>query len=309
MGEIVEALRRAEGEGEKSPPPARPPSELREPAPGGISLRSDSDKDRPIETPRTVLLNASQEVTRNNVARISLDAPHSPPGQEFRRIAFRLRDQALRAQARSVVVISAEPSDGKTTMACNLAIQLAQLDQSSRVALVDLDLHRASVASSLGVKIETGFDAAIRGEASLASVVVPTDVPGLWVAGLAAPVDHADLLLTHPNLAQTIRDLEQRFDLILIDTPPILAASDAQVILRCTDAALLVVRAGKTSVRMLTRALEHLPAEKLLGTLLNSSRRDPGLSRYAYTEYASSRVADSEDSERPQESAENRDEP
>jgi len=193
-----------------------------------------------------------------------------------------VRDRADTRLARSIIVTSAEMGDGKTTTACNLAIQLVKLDQALRVVLVDLDLRRASIAAAFGVQVDSSVAEVLRGEQVLDDAILETDIPGLSALILSQPVADPEWLLSNPNLRTMIQDLESRFDFVIIDTPPVLAVSDAQLILRHASAALFVARAGRTPVKAVRRALDHLPAKKLLGSFLNSSPRSDGTGGYAY---------------------------
>ena len=94
--------------------------------------------------------------------------------QHYRRLAFRLRTLADEKALTSFVIASALPRDGKTTVACNLAVELARIDQSRSVVLVDMDLRRPSIGRSLGIKPEVGIEAVLSEDAPLASAVIHT---------------------------------------------------------------------------------------------------------------------------------------
>jgi non-specific protein-tyrosine kinase len=255
------------------------------PDPSGASdprdLQPTAHVERRDEPAQRLSLQNPAVVSDNPAARLSLERPSSPESEAYRRIAFRLRDLASRRGARSIVVLSAEPSEGKTTTACNLAAQLARLDHSARTLLVDLDFHRASLAAALGVRVQNGSAEVIRGEIPITAAIHETDVHSLSILGLPAPATNVEALLASPALARMIRDLEQRYDHVIIDSPPVLAASDAQIILRSAAAALFVARASQTRARSLRRAIEEIPGEKILGTLLNGGR-PAGADTYGY---------------------------
>jgi len=212
-----------------------------------------------------------QTIDSSLPARIGLDDPRGCFAQQYRRLAIRLRDLARGRQARSIVVTSAQAGEGKTTTASNLAIALATTDHDEKVVLVDLDLHRASIASSLDIQVDTSVEAVIRGESPLSQAIMETDVYGLFIVAANRPARQPDELLAHDTLSALISELESRFDWVVINTPPILAASDAQLILQHAAAALLVVRAGISPVLALQKALDDLPKGKVLGSFLNAS--------------------------------------
>jgi protein-tyrosine kinase len=281
MGEIADALRR-------SGPPARPETEqhhdrrkldanqaavFRPPAPKPLV-----DPQPPVETeqrsPRHPILRLMRDGKDNSQpARIGLDDPQGHCAQQYRRLAIRLRNLANARRARSIVVTSAQAGDGKTTTACNLAIALAMTDPNSRVVLVDLDLHRASIASALGIQVDTSIEDVLRDDVPLERATMETDVDGLFIVAAGSPARKPDQLLANQALAATIAELESRFDWVIIDTPPILATSDAQVILQHAATALLVVREGVSPVRALREALGHVSKGKVLASCLNSSRK------------------------------------
>jgi len=292
MGEIADALRR-------SGPPARPETEQHHdrrkldanhaadfcpPAPKPLD-----DPQPPIETeqktPRHPILRLTRDGNdKSHPARIGLDDPQSHCAQQYRRLAVRLRDLANLQHARSIVITSAQAGDGKTTTACNLAIALAMTDRNSRVVLVDLDIHRASVASSLDIQVHTPIDAVLSGECTLDQAMMQTDVDGLAILAANGPATESELLLARHTLPAMIAELENRFDLVIIDTPPILATSDAQVILQHAAKALLVVRAGVSLVHGIKKALDQLPAKKILASFLNLSQTKSQQSDY-YDDY------------------------
>jgi capsular exopolysaccharide synthesis family protein len=297
MGEISDALRRAAGAPKPKPPlrersdldpprrrtsePPPPPHERRRPAP---PTNAASTAQPPPPARRREALRTDGD-PRFSAARITLADPLGPATQQYRRLAFRIRESAEARGARSIVVTSARPLDGKTTTACNLAVQLARLDKALSVILVDLDLRRAGVANSFGFEPEVPVDAVLRGDRRLDDAIVDTDVPGLALLGLSTPAADAETLLALPSLERMIGELSRRFDFVVIDTPPVLATSDAQVILRHADAGIFVARTGKSPVKAVSRALDHIQTRKLLGSVLNASRTQHGLTDYPYYGY------------------------
>ncbi len=215
-------------------------------------------------------------------ARVTISDPHGSATQQLRRLAFRVRELADARNARSIVVTSAQMGDGKTTTICNLAVQLARLDQALRVVLVDLDLRRSSVASAMGIQVDVPVDAVLRGEHPVGDAIIETDVPGLSVLALNQLTPNVEWLLANANLHTMIRELESRFNFVLIDTPPLLAVTDAQIILRHAAAGLFLARAGATRVKSIRRAIELLPTQKLLGSFLNATPTAQQASDYPY---------------------------
>jgi capsular exopolysaccharide synthesis family protein len=299
MGEIADALRRAvpldsprtkqehgaetsRDRGLSSRPIAAEPEVETLPPPETAEVFPE----RPIERPVLRLLAGSHD--RSLPARVCLEDPQGHSAQQYRRLAIRLRGMANSREARSIVVTSAQSGDGKTTTACNLAIALTMTNHNSKVVLVDLDLHRASVAAALDVQIDKPVDAVLSGELTLEQATMETDVEGLFILAANTRASEPEQLLGRHTLAAMLATLANRFDWVILDTPPVLATSDAQVILQHADSALLVVRAGVSPVRAILNAVDHLPKRKILASFLNSSRTKSQQHGYYYDSYQKS---------------------
>lgn len=287
MGEIADALRRADPhEPHRAKRNPRQEFEVDRSLPSSPPLPEQVLDSQPtVEThektvERSILQLSGGANDRSHPARISLDDPRGQCAQQYRRLAIRLRNLANARHARSIVITSAQAGEGKTTTACNLAIALATTDLSSRVVLIDLDLHRANIAPSLGIQIDASIADVLRGEVPLDRATRETDLDGLFIVAANRPAKKPDQLLASKALAAMIAELESHFDCVIIDTAPILATSDAQVILQHAATALLVVREGVSQTHALHEALEHVSRDKVLASLLNSSRRKR--ERYGY---------------------------
>jgi capsular exopolysaccharide synthesis family protein len=173
---------------------------------------------------------------------------------------------------RSIVVTSPLSGDGKTTTSCNLAIASTGLDRSRSVALIELDLRRPSLARCLGLDVKQGIEDVLEGNALLDEAILETNVPGLSILAVRKGRLAPEQLLSSENLRKLIRSLEERFSLLIIDTPPILMVSDALSVADVADGCLLVARAGRSATAGVRSAVEQLPAEKMLGCSLNFSR-------------------------------------
>ncbi len=297
MGEIADALRRA---GRLRPPSENPNRQHHEVdrGPSAREALSEPLLDSPAQTepPR---LPAEDEIHRLEggdddlwqPAQTWLNDPRGLATQQYRRLAIRLAELAEPRGARSIAILSAQAGDGKTTTACNLAVALAMNDQACRVVLVDLDLHRAKVATALGIEVNNPVGWVLRGELTLAQAVMKTNVEGLSVLAAGRPAKDPQWLLANPGHGSMIAELESRFDWVILDTPPILATSDAQLIQGHAAAGLMVVKAGVSAVRAVRRAIKHLPADKLLFSCLNESRTASKTDYYDYYYNESDRLA------------------
>src|SRR6266513_2351001 len=219
--------------------------------------------------------------------RMELVAQHLPKSQISE--AFRaLRTSILLSQAdhppQVILVTSALPREGKTTVAANLAVTLAQLGDST--VLVDADLRKPGIGRllNLGPGKYAGLSSYLAGASSLDLVSVPhPSIPNLVAIPTGPlPPNPADLLSSH-RLAEGIAELRTKFKFIVIDSPPIMAATDAVIVSVHSDGVLLVVRSGETPKAAFARTRDLLNNVKcrVLGVVLNAV--DPGAPDYYYS--------------------------
>ncbi|MGB2645590.1 MAG: polysaccharide biosynthesis tyrosine autokinase [Candidatus Acidiferrum sp.] len=225
--------------------------------------------------------------TNGHDKRIELVAQHLPKSQMSE--AFRaLRTSLLLSQPgrppQVILVTSALPREGKTTAAANLAVTLAQL--GDRTVLVDADLRKPGVGRllNLGNGKYAGLSSYLAGVSSLDLVTVPhPTIPNLVAIPTGPlPPNPADLLSSN-RLAEAIEELRSKFKFIVIDSPPVMAATDAVILSVQTDGVLLVVRSGETPKEAFTRTRDLLNSVKchILGVVLNAV--DSGAPDYYYS--------------------------
>lgn len=207
--------------------------------------------------------------------------------------AFRaLRTSLLLSQAEHppqvILVTSALPREGKTTAAVNLAVTLAQL--GDRTLLMDSDLRKPGIRRALNLTIgkEGGLSSYLAGVSTLDEVIIPhptiTNLEALTTGPV--PPSPADLLSSH-RMREAITELRRRYKFIVIDSPPIMAATDAVILSSLTDGVLLVVRSGETPKEAFTRTCDLLAAVKsrLLGVVLNAVDSSAPDYYYSYRYY------------------------
>jgi polysaccharide biosynthesis transport protein len=229
--------------------------------------------------------------TNGHEKRIELVAQHLPKSQMSE--AFRaLRTSLLLSQPgrppQVILVTSALPREGKTTAAANLAVTLAQLGDST--VLVDADLRKPGVGRllNLGTGKYAGFSSYLAGVSSLDQVIVPhPEIPNLAAIPTGPlPPNPADLLSSH-KLAEAIAELRTKFKFVVIDSPPVMAATDAVILSVQTDGVLLVVRSGETPKEAFTRTRDLLVSVKchILGVVLNAVDSSAPDYYYSYRYY------------------------
>ncbi|GAC1672237.1 MAG: polysaccharide biosynthesis tyrosine autokinase [Candidatus Acidiferrum sp.] len=223
--------------------------------------------------------------------RIELVTEHLPKSQMSE--AFRaLRTSLLLSQAEHppqvILVTSSLPREGKTTAAANLAVTLAQLGDST--ILVDADLRKPGVGRLLNLHggKYAGLSSYLAGVSSLDLVTIPhPTVPNLAVIPTGPlPPNPADLLSSH-KLADAVSELRSKFKFIVIDSPPVLAATDAVILSVQVDGVLLVVRSGETPKEAFSRTRDLLSSVKcnILGVVLNAVDSSAPDYYYSYRYY------------------------
>jgi capsular exopolysaccharide synthesis family protein len=208
--------------------------------------------------------------------------PTSPSAARFRHLAVKTRAQLERSGQRSILVTSAVSSEGKTTVSVNLALALASIAPEQRVALVDLDMHRASVTSALQLQPHDGIEAVMSGRRRLEEVRVKTDLEALDIYPTTRPKRAVHELLGGEGAAETIRELTRRYDFVICDGPPILPVPDVPILARLVGGCLVVVRSRTTRRRDFREVLELLPRTSIAGVFLNDVRSSSGSGNYAY---------------------------
>ncbi len=213
---------------------------------------------------------------------ISSGAPNSFL-EAFRVLRTSLLFSSSMAGSRSLVVTSTGPGEGKTLVAANLAVALAQAGQ--RVLLVDGDLRRPRVHDVFGIPQEPGLSNVIAGTAKASESVKASAVPGLWLMAAGAEAPNPAELLGSKRFNDFSQSLSHNFEWVIIDTPPLMAVTDSAIIAHGTTGVLFVVGAEMTSWFAARRALEQLHNAKaqVIGAVLN--RVDLEHHSYYYSHY------------------------
>lgn len=181
-------------------------------------------------------------------------------------------------RSRALVVTSPEPAEGKTTILTNLGIAFAETKR--RVLLIDADMRRPRLHHVFDLCNDWGLSdllqSADRLNGDLQSLARPTSVPDLWVLPSGPGADGFSKLLYSPALRNLLARFRREFDLVLIDTPPMVLYSDARILGRMTAGAVVVVRANRTDREKLKACYRVLSEDHtpVLGTVLNDCRMD-----------------------------------
>lgn len=217
--------------------------------------------------------------------------PRSPVAEAYRSLRTNLAFTRMQRGLRSLLLTSPGPADGKSTTVANLAITFAQ--QGQRTLLIDADLRRAVLDKTFGVARAPGLTDVIIGEATLAESVHETQVPNLSVLTSGQLPPNPSELLGSSAMRDVLAQMEDSYDVVLFDSPPLLAVTDAAVLSTIVDGTIVIARMGATQRRALWRAVSQLRAvsANVLGGVLNDLRAEVspyyGGEGYYYYYYAS----------------------
>lgn len=220
----------------------------------------------------------------------------APGSQAYRKLRTHLIFSQQGAPMRTLMVTSPAASEGKTTVTSNLAAVFAQ--QGLRVLVVDADLRRAKVHNVFGLPRTPGLSETLLGELPVEDAVRPSGVENLDVLAAGRLVPHVSELLGGAPMGRLLRELGGRYDLVIVDTPPVMAAADAEILAAQCDALLMVARAGQTDRQSARHAADQLRAvgARIVGAVLNDpDSKIGGEGQYAYYyEYRQDKDSDAE---------------
>ncbi len=274
MSRVHDALRRAEQASLLSPPSARSRPEatgvasaVLDPGPGTAGLL-----ERVVEIPfRTATDSLLIDVTR----------PHEAPMEEFRTLRTRLNHMKSLQPIHSVVVTSPSPAEGKSISAANLALAQSHL-AGNPTLLADFDFRRPIIHTLFGIDRSPGITDYLLGRVPLEQAMRRVAGTELYImpAGQAV-INPLELLNLHE--VKTLLDrLPSLFQWIILDSPPLLFAADANLLSTMCHGTLLVVRIGHTTIDSVTRAMQSLCNNNVLGIVVNAARRGELYSKYTY---------------------------
>lgn len=203
---------------------------------------------------------------------IALRDPRSPAAEAYRTLRTNIQFSSLDKPLRTLLVTSTAPDEGKSITLANLAVTMAQAEQ--RVIVVECDLRRPTLHTLFGLSNEEGLTSVMLDQRETALPLQPTTVPGLsLLASGPLPPRPADLLGSR-RMEALVACLQNEADIVLFDTPPVTAVTDAAVLATRLDGVLLVLKAGKTRrdrAREAHRMLEKVKAN-VIGVVLNNAR-------------------------------------
>ncbi|MGM0777893.1 MAG: CpsD/CapB family tyrosine-protein kinase [Bacillota bacterium] len=209
-------------------------------------------------------------------------SPKSPVSEQYRTVRTNIQFSAVDKELRSILVTSSGPGEGKSTTVSNLAVVFAS--QGKKVLLVDADLRKPTVHYTFDVSNMNGLTNVLTKSSSIENAVSHTNEPNLYVLASGPIPPNPAELLGSKAMEEFIHDAYKLYDVILFDTPPILAVADAQILSNHVDGTILVVYSGETEMEAAAKAKELLQAAKakLLGAVLNHKKLQDSQYYYYY---------------------------
>lgn len=233
------------------------PDEAEE-APEFLESVADSPSDEPeAGLPATNF--ATRVVAHNEMGRL--------PIEQYRKLAAVLHHEQADSGLKVLMVASPLPGDGKTLTAVNLALTLSE-SYHRRVLLVDGDLRSPSIHRLFGVENVSGLDEGLRDDRERKLTLVEVS-PQLTLLPAGRPDSDPMSVLTSTRMRMVLDEAREKFDWVIVDTPPLGLLPDAHLLARMVDGTVLVVAAGCTSYQSAARAAELLGRNRILGVVLN----------------------------------------
>ena len=226
-----------------------------------------------------------EDISDKEYVLVASKSPRHPTTEAFRGLRTNLQYLLNKDGQNTILISSMHPGEGKTFTATNMAALMAQ--SGKKTLLIDFDLHKPRVHKALGVPRGTGLSGYLIGQLPWTMAVQPTEIPGLDVITSGPVPPNASELVHNDRTDELIAEARKAYDFVVIDTPPILLITDALVLMRHVDRALLVAnvkRANARGVRELEELLEQNSIEHV-SMVLNGivpTRWRYYASKYAY---------------------------
>lgn len=270
MSRVHDALRRMDPAGGQPPVPGTAGARTPMPPVTGDELRNLLDN---IEI---VPFTPAPDASLLDTAR-----PSEAPGEEFRSLRTRLNHLQSLQPIHSLVITSSSPAEGKSFTSANLALAQAQLE-GNLTLLADFDFRRPVIHNLFQIQRSPGLTDYLRGKAKLEECIKRIEGSNLCILPAGEAVLNPLELLNLPEVKILLDRLPSLFNWIILDTPPLLFAADANLLATLTHGLVLVVRIGITTIDTVTRAIGSLCRNNMLGVVVNGAHKGELYSKYTY---------------------------
>ncbi|CAK8582471.1 CpsD/CapB family tyrosine-protein kinase [Priestia megaterium] len=210
------------------------------------------------------------------------NSPKDPVAEQYRTIRTNIQFSNVDQDIKTIVVTSSGAEEGKSTTTSNLATVYAQ--QGLSVLLIDADLRKPTGHYTFRLENHIGLTNVLTRQSTLAQAVQESEIPHLSVLTSGPIPPNPSELLASAQMVELLKEMKEQFDMIIFDTPPILAVADAQILANQVDGTILVVSSGKTEKDAALKSKELLSNAqgKLLGVVLNNRKVEEGNYYYYY---------------------------
>lgn len=219
---------------------------------------------------------------KNKRQLITLTNPKSPISESYRSLRTNIEFASVDEPLQVIMVTSAGPGEGKSTTISNIAITYAQTDK--KIILIDADLRKPTAHHTFSVSNRWGLSSVLSKQCELEEAIQKTNVPNLdlLTAGVIPP--NPAEMLGSKRMSELVAQLKEMYDIVLIDTPPLLAVTDAQIVSTKSDGAILVVDQGRVKRDIAKKAVQNLRTvnARILGVVLNNVKRKASEEAYYY---------------------------
>jgi protein-tyrosine kinase len=291
MSRVHDALRRAE---EGIPEPDQTPAAPRPPEPGIadiMAVNGGGQSNGRLATQPAVRLNLHPSMLAEvpiapfrpapESHLLDLNNSHETPAEEFRTLRTRMNHLQTVQPLHTVIVSSPSPAEGKTFTAVNLALAESHLAESS-VLLGDFDLRRPIMHNLFQVDRSPGLSDFLTGQCTFPQALRKIEGMNLYLLPAGSPVKNPLELLNTRQAKALFEELPRCFHWAIFDTPPLLFSADANLLATLADGAILVVKIGTTTFDNVTRAIQSLCENNVLGIVANGARASELYSKYTY---------------------------
>ncbi|BCG60558.1 CpsD/CapB family tyrosine-protein kinase [Paenibacillus sp. URB8-2] len=213
---------------------------------------------------------------------ITVTNPRSTVSEAFRALRTNIDFSSVDDKIQVIMVTSSGPEEGKSTVTANLAAAYAQADK--KVVLIDADMRKPTGHRTFSLSNRYGLSSLLSQQANLDEVIQGSEVPNLSIITSGPiPPNPAEMLASN-RMSAVLQELRQRFDIILIDTPPLLAVTDAQIMASKSDGVIMVVSYGRVKRDIAVKAKANLDrvGGRVLGVVMNNVKRKASEGYYYY---------------------------
>ena len=208
--------------------------------------------------------------------------PKSPVAESFRTLRTNIGFSALERPVKTLLITSPGPEDGKSTTAANLAVVMAQA--GARVLIIDADMRKPVMHQFFETGNRVGLTKLLAQGAQSGDVIRPTMVEGLSFLSTGPIPPNPSELLGSARMKAFLKEASTQYDVVLIDSPPVLAVTDASILAPLADGVILVVNSGETRVDAARDAKAHLEkaSARIIGVVINQIKMDADDHGYYY---------------------------